>query len=148
MEFYNNLYTSDTVFSPEKFKTWFSKFQLPSLPPEQVEQIDASIRGEEVRKAIKSMQSGKAPGLDGFPVEYYKLYIDILAPVLTKVYSESLSLGQLSNTLNESVISIILKKDKDSLDPASYRPISLANVDYKILTKVLAMRLENVFLVL
>ena len=64
-------------------------------------------------------------------------------PVLTKVYSESLSVGQLPNTLNESVIYIILKKGKDSLDPASYQPISLANVDYTILTKVLAMQLEN-----
>ena len=90
------------------------------------------------------MQSGKTPGLDGFPVEYYKLYLDILAPDLTKVYSESLSLGQLPNTLNESIIFIILKEDKDSLGPASYRPISLANVDYKILTKVLTMQLENV----
>ena len=67
------------------------------------------------------MQSGKAPGLDSFPVEYYKLYNDILVPVFIKVYSESVS--QLLNTLNESVIS---------------------NVDYKILTKVLAMQLENV----
>ena len=72
------------------------------------------------------------------------MFIDILAPVLTKVYSESLSAGQLPNTLNESVISVILKKGKDSLDPANYQPISLANVDYKILTKVLATRLEKI----
>lgn len=144
MEFYKKLYTSDTVFSHDQLKTWFSKIQFPSLLPEQVQHLDAPIREEEIRKAICSMQSGKAPGLDGFPVEYYKLYIDILVPVLTKVYSESLSVGQLPDTLNESVISIILKKGRDSLDPASYRPISLANVDYKILTKVLAMRLENV----
>ena len=69
---------------------------------------------------------------------------DVLAPILTKVYSESLSIGQLPNTLNESIISVILKKGKDCLDPASYRPISLANVDYKILTKVLAIRLEKI----
>ena len=122
----------------------FSKIQFPSLSPEQVQLLEAPIREEEVRKAIQSMQSGRASGNDGFPVEYYKLYIDILAPILTKVYSESLSIGQLPNTLNESVISVILKKGKDSLDPASYRPISLANVDYKILTKVLAIRLENI----
>ena len=41
MEFYNNLCTSVTVFSPEKLKTRFSKIQLPSLPKEQVEQSDA-----------------------------------------------------------------------------------------------------------
>ena len=144
MDFYKNLYTSDTVFDSEKLKTWFSKIQFPNLSTEQVQLLEAPIREEEVRKAIQSMQSGRASGNDGFPVEYYKLYIDILAPILTKVYSESLSIGQLPNTLNESVISVILKKGKDSLDPASYRPISLANVDYKILTKVLAIRLEKI----
>ena len=60
--------------------------------------LEAPIRENGVRKAIQSMQSGKASGIDGFPVEYYKLYIDILAPVLTKIYSGSLSVGQLPNT--------------------------------------------------
>lgn len=144
MDFYKTLYTSDTVFSPDKLKTWISKIQFPSLSPEEVQSLEASIREEEVRKAIQSIQSGKAPGLDGFPVEYYMVYIDNLAPVLTEVYSESLAAGQLPNTFNESVISVILKKGKDSLDPSSYLPISLANVDYKILTKVLAIHLEKI----
>ena len=90
------------------------------------------------------MKPGKSPGLDGFPVEYYKKHIYILAPVLTAVYSESLSQGQLPNTFNEALISLILKKHKDPLDPGSFRPVSLINVDCKVLTKVLAMRLENI----
>ena len=56
MEFYSNLYTSDRVFSPEKLKTWFSKIQFPSLPAKQIQQLEASIREEEIRKAIKSIQ--------------------------------------------------------------------------------------------
>lgn len=67
------------------WKHGFQTFSSPVSP----QSLEASIRKEGVRKAIQSMQSGKAPGLDGFPVEYYKLYIDILAPGLTEVYSES-----------------------------------------------------------
>lgn len=67
----------------------------------------------------------------------------MLAPVLTAVYSESLSHGQLPNTFNEAMISLILKKDKDPLDPGYFRPVILVNVDCKVLTEVLAMRLEN-----
>lgn len=39
-------------------------------------------------------------------------------------------------------IRLILKKNKDPEDPASYRPVSLINVDSKILAKVLTLRLE------
>lgn len=39
---------------------------------------------------------------------------------------------------------MILKKDKDPLDPSSFRPVSLVSVDFKVITKVLAMRLENI----
>lgn len=144
MDFYKTLYTSETLSNQEKLENWFSQFKLPRLSQEQAQFLETPVTEEEVRKAILSMQTGKAPGLDGFPVEYYKQFIDILAPVLTDVYYEALETGHLPTTLNESVISVILKKGKDSMDPASYRPISLANVDYKIFTKVLSMRLENI----
>lgn len=90
------------------------------------------------------MRAGKWPGLDGFPSEYYKKYIDKLAPILKTVFDESFLLGKLPGTFNEALISLIVKKDKDPTDPGSFRPISLINVDCKILTKVLAMRLESV----
>lgn len=47
-------------------------------------------------------------------------------------------------TLSQATVSVILKKDKDPQKCGSYRPISLLNVDYKILTKALALRIEKV----
>ena len=75
--------------------------------------------------------------------EYYRKYIDVVVPILTKVYKESFDSGQLPDTFNEAIITLILKKDRDPTDPGSYRPISLIDVDSKILTKVLAMRIER-----
>lgn len=89
------------------------------------------------------MRSGKSPGLDGFPAEYYKTNIHVLAPILTKLYAEILEEGLLPPTFNDAVITVLLKKDKDPYEPSSYRPISL-DVDCNILSKILAMRLENV----
>ncbi|XP_031418589.2 NACHT, LRR and PYD domains-containing protein 1 homolog [Clupea harengus] len=106
--------------------------------------LDAPIDESEVRAAILTMKSGRSPGLDGFPAEYYKVTIDLLAPILTKVYTEALEVGLLPPTFNDAVITILLKKEKDPYEPSSYRPISLENVDCKILSKVLAMRLEKV----
>lgn len=90
------------------------------------------------------MTAGKSPGLDGFPAEYYKKFIDIEAPILTWVYTEALAVGQLPPTFNDAIITVLLKKDKNPYEPSSYRPISLENVDWKIWTKVLAMRMERV----
>lgn len=59
------------------------------------------------------------------------------------MFNESLSSGQLPPTILQAAITLIPKKDKDPLQCASYRPISLLNVDYKILSKILAVRLEK-----
>lgn len=60
------------------------------------------------------------------------------------MYSEALDKGSLRPTLSEALISLILKKDKDPLDCRSYRPISLTGCDSKILSKILAVRLDKV----
>lgn len=62
---------------------------------EQVRMIDGEITEVEVRKAILSMAVGKSPDLDGIPLEVYKKYIDIIAPVLAGVFTQALELGEL-----------------------------------------------------
>ena len=59
------------------------------------------------------------------------------------MFNHSLSIGTLPKTLTEATISVILKKDKNPAECSSYRPISLLNVDVKILAKILAKRLET-----
>lgn len=68
----------------------------------------------------------------------------MLCPVLTKVLQETFECGSMPDSFNEAIISLIPKKDKDLTDPVNYRPISLINVDCKILSKVLALRLDKV----
>lgn len=99
----------------------------------------------EVQEAINLLQNGKSPGPDGFTVEFYKSYSSVLAPILQRVYNESFLLGRLPKTMSEASISLLVKKDKDPLLCSSYRPISLLNVDFKILSKILALRLQQVF---
>ena len=69
-----------------------------------------------------------------------------MAPILTKVYKESFDIGQIPDTLNEALITLILKKDRDHTDSGSYRPISFIDVDGKNLTKVLATKIEKYML--
>ena len=59
------------------------------------------------------------------------------------MFNESLSSEELPPTLQQAAITLIPKKGKDPLQCTSYRPIPLLNGDYKILSKILAARLEK-----
>lgn len=87
------------------------------------------------------MQNGKASGPDGFPSEFYKKFANQLTPILLSVFNESFTTGSLPPTMQQAVISLIPKKDKDPLECSAFRPISLLNMDSKILSKMLACRL-------
>lgn len=93
---------------------------------------------EELAKAASSMQGGKCPGPDGYPVEFYKKkFFNKLGPLLIDMYNESFKSTKLPQTLNQATISLILKREKDPLDCSSYRPISLLNVDFKLIIKII-----------
>lgn len=60
------------------------------------------------------------------------------------MYSEAMLDSYLLPTLMNATIILLLKKDKDPLLHSSYRPISVLNVDYKIVSKILALYLQHV----
>lgn len=83
------------------------------------------------------MNNGKAPGPDGLPVEWFKAFKEKIVSYLLRTFNYSFTTTQhLPETMTHANICLILKKDKDPEDPASYRPISLINVDAKILAKI------------
>lgn len=90
---------------------------------------------EELLRAIKSINSGKALAPDGLPIEFYK------TPLLS-MFNESFNNGTLPPTLRLATIILILKRGKIPTNCSSYRPISLSAVDTKILCKVPAKRLD------
>ncbi len=73
-----------------------------------------------------------------------KCYAHELTPLLLSIYNEALGKGELPATLSKALITFILVKDKDPCGCKNYRPISLIPSDTKILSKVLANRLEKV----
>ena len=93
--------------------------------------------------AMKSMKRNKSPGLDGMNIEFYEHFWPLLGGLLVDVFNESFENGILPNSQRSAVLSLIFKKD-DKEDIANYRPISLTNVDYRILAFVLARRLQRV----
>lgn len=141
--FYSNLYESESLKMPGLLDTFFEKMTIPTLDSTLRDQLEEQITVEEIKFAICSMQNAKFPGPDGYPVEFFKTFKDSLSPLLRNKFVESFNWQCLPPTLRQATISLLLKPNKDPLECSSYRPISLLNVDLKILSKILAHRLER-----
>ena len=97
------------------------------------------------------MKLAKSPGPDGLPIEFYELIMthsqdkDILPKWLQAVYRHAYHTGILPKQMRKSQIKLLYKKDceEDKKYPKNYRPIALLNVDYKILSKLLANKLKK-----
>lgn len=74
--------------------------------------MEEDLTVEEITLAIRSMQSGKSPGPDGFPTDFFKKFSEQLSPLLLSVFKESLSSKILPPTMRQATISLILKKYK------------------------------------
>lgn len=113
------------------------------LRPDEAEQCDAPVSLEEVRSAIAALRSGKSPGEDGLTCEFYKRFARRLAPILLRLFLDMQAEGRTAEGFSVSVVTLVFKKGNRS-NLGNYRPISLLNVDYKIIAKVLSNRLRGV----
>lgn len=143
-EYYQNLYSSESITPKDNIKTFLTALNLPKVTEHQLKDLDLPITIEEIVGVIKHLPTSKAPGLDGFTSEFYKSFSQELAPLLLNTYNESFNRKILPPSLSEAIITVILKKDKDPSDCKNYRPISLTSYDGKILSKILANRLDRI----
>ena len=102
------------------------------------------VNEEECTNALKDFDNNKTPGTNGLPAEFYRFFWPDICHDLLASYNFASQQGMLSISQRRGIISLIPKKSKDKTILENLRPISLLNVDYKILTKVIAKRIEKV----
>jgi exonuclease III len=98
---------------------------------------------EEIKKAVFQMHPSKSPGPDGMSCFFFQKYWHILGDNITQAVLSFLSSGHLLKKINYTHI-VLIPKIKNPQQVSDYRPISLCNVLYKIVSKVLANRLQQV----
>jgi len=113
------------------------------LSSESLKKCEGLFTIEECFNAINNMKRNKSPGLDGISIEFYEKFWPIIGKLIVEVFNESHRIGILPDSQRTSVFSLIFKKGNIE-DISNYRPISLTNVDYRIMAFVLASRLQNV----
>ena len=104
----------------------------------------AELNESEFFEAINQMKTGKTPGLDGLPSEFYKICWQEIKPLFLRMINDSFTNGSIHSNQKKGVLNLIPKGNKDTRFLKNLRPITLLNVDYKIIEKALANRLDNI----
>ena len=105
---------------------------------------EGKIEYNECFNVLQTFQKNKTPGNDGLTIEFYVAFWSLIGRPLVDCINYSYDFGELSNSQKQAIINLIEKKGKDKRLIKNWRPISLINVDAKIISKILAKRLEKV----
>jgi len=116
---------------------------IPQVSQPENEFLTAPFTEKEIREAIFSMEHNKALGPDGFPIEFYQHFCEVIKGDLINMFHDMHSGDLPLFSLNFGVISL-LPKTREANKIQQYRPICLLNVSFKIFTKVATGRINLV----
>ena len=140
-EFYSNLYTEQPVDS--SLINYFTD-DLNMLDPLDADSCEGAITFDECFTAIKEMHNGKTPGPDGLPREFYFKYFHVFGRFFVDMINNCFNNNFLPESFLSGYITLLCKDKNNPENIKNWRPISLLNFDYKIISKVLTNRLKKV----
>jgi hypothetical protein len=138
---FKNLFKADEQVSIDAI------VQLALFFPRFVEEVDnrelmEEVTKEELKEVIHSFQKDKSPGPDGWSMDFFLGLFYFIGKDILKVVEESRINGVMHPPLNATFISLIPKKDAPQTFE-DFRPISLCNNIYKVVTKIISRRLKS-----
>jgi hypothetical protein len=116
---------------------------VPRVTRVMNDRLRRPFEAAEVKKALFSIGDMKAPGTDGLHAIFFKKCWNILGDTITKEVLDAINNKIIPEGWNDTIIVLIPKTEEPELS-SQYRPISLCNVIYKVISKMIALRFKHV----
>jgi hypothetical protein len=139
VQFYETLFTAGESGGVEECLRGMEGRVSTAMNAQLLKKFEAT----EVDAALSQMQPLKSPGPDGFAASFYQRSWPTVREDVCKAALAFLNHGSFDEELNSTYIALV-PKVKTPVHITDFRPISLCNVMYKLIAKVLANRLKNV----
>ena len=120
--FYKKLYKSQNI---EIDKKYFKDLKLPRITEQQRIELDKEISSVEIKEAISQLRKEKTPGLDGFPVEFYRKVYSKWKGFFLSLFREISRYG-LPESSRRGLINLIEKPERELLNLHNWRPFNNA----------------------
>lgn len=136
--FYEKLYNSKVP------KGWpYINVDSPKLDEDEKKELEKDISEIELSNSLMGMSNSKTPGNDGISADFYKVFWKDLKSLYTETTNFVLKRGLLHYSARQGIITLLPKKDKDLMYLNNWRPLTLLNVDYKIISRAIALRIKS-----
>lgn len=138
-DYFQQIYTSE---GPRDLSTVLAAIEC-KITAEMNDTLAKPYTREEVVKTIKQMHLAKAPGPDGMTPLFFQKYWSLINIDVLRAVLGILNHGHDPTSLNHTSVVLILKV-KNPETPKDFRPISLCNVVFRIITKTIANRVKYI----
>ena len=142
--FYKKLFEERLKDDSKKLLKFLKDIQIPLLTKEQKKTCEGELTKKEIYQSLINMENNKSPGNSGLKKEFYCTFWNKIKNIFINSLRESKYLKVLSTSQWQAIIRLIEKAIKDKRFISNWRPISLLNVDEKLIWKTLVAGLKKV----
>lgn len=123
--YYSELYASANNSQENNVDEFTEHLKIPKLSDADRDRIEGPLSYEECKKALDTFQNNKAPGEDGFTVEFYMFFFDLLGHDLVASFNAAYDANELTISQRRGVITLIPKEDGSLLELSNWRPVKM-----------------------
>jgi hypothetical protein len=113
------------------------RYHVAKLNQDQINDINSPISPKKFEAVINSLPTKKSSGPNRFSADFYHTFKEDLFLIHPKLFNKIETEDTLPKSFYEATINLILKPHKDPTRKENFKPISLMNIDAKVLNKIL-----------